>query len=210
MDAEATAEAAEVPPSRLGRLQEQLLPPVDQLGEDGHPKPTRMTPREQLVGAGLGIANVAIAAGSTMLMEKQQALALLFGVVASAVTVVGARVGNRLVTIVGLFLSTQRFSNTTLFVALVLPYYGAAMWMFLRYNRLVKEQSIRRRRQRAEARDAGTTTPRPARTRGGAAATPKAAKRPPPSKRYTPPKPPKRRPPPPTDRPKDRKGSTEP
>jgi len=197
--------APEVAPPRGVSLLERLLPPVDPLGDDGQPKPSHMTAREQQVAAGLGFANLAIAAGSAVAMEKQQALALAVGVVASAITLVGARVGNRLVAITGLFLSTQRFSSSTAFLALVVPYYGAAMWMFLRYNRLVKEKSIRRRQQRLEERGSTPAGPRPVRARRGAAGpAPTSKGRPPPSKRYTPPKPAKRRPPPPPAPPKDR------
>ncbi len=199
----------EVEPGPAGppTLVDRLLPPVDPKGEDGHPKPARMSQREQLVAAGLGFANVAIAAGAASTVERQQAAVLLAGLLASAVTVVGARVGNRIVAILGLFACVvTRNANTFVFLAFGLPYYAAAMWMFLRYNRLVKEQATRRRAQRAEARGTASTGSR----RQGKGATadttttaaPKA--RPGQSKRYTPPKPPKKRPPPPPKPPRDR------
>ena len=186
-------------------LVDRLLPPVDPKGEDGHPKPTRMSQREQLVAAGLGFANVAIAAGAASTVERQQAAVLLAGLVASAVTVVGGRVGNRIVAILGLFACVvTRNANTFVFLAFGLPYYAAAMWMFLRYNRLVKEQAGRRRAQRAEAR--ATAAPSSRRQGKGATAdtTTVAKARPGQSKRYTPPKPAKKRPPPPPKPPRDR------
>ena len=196
--------AAEVDPKGASLL-ERLLPPVDQVGEDGQPLPSRMTHREQLVAAGLGFANVAIVVGTASSVEKQQALVLLAGLMASAITLVGARVGNRILTIVGLFSATLvRPSSAAIFLAIVLPYYAAAMWMFLRYNRLVKAQAVARRQRRAES---GSATGGPAtgnrskRTHGKATA---AKARPTASKRYTPPKPVKKRPPPPPKPPRDR------
>lgn len=194
-------------PARAGLL-ERLLPPVDQKGEDGQPKPSRMTSREQLVAAGLGFANVAIVAGTASSIREQQALVLLAGLVASVVTVVGARVGNRLLGIVGLFAATLvRPSSAAIFLAIVLPYYAAAMWMFLRYNRLVKAQNIARRQQRIAARGAGqgSSATRSTRSkRGSKGEAPSARARPTASKRYTPPKPARKRPPPPTKPSKDR------
>ena len=198
-------QASEVdPPVKAGLLQ-RLLPPVDQQGEDGQPKPSRMAPREQLVAAGLGFANVAIVAGTVSSIREQQALVLLAGLLASAITVVGARVGNRLLGIVGLFAATLvRPSSAAIFLAIVLPYYAAAMWMFLRYNRLMKAQNIARRQQRIEARrsgGAGSST----RPKGTGKPGKPAAKAPPTaSKRYTPPKATKKRPPPPAKPPRDR------
>ena len=197
------------PAARPGLLQ-RLLPPVDQQGEDGQPKPSRMAPREQLVAAGLGFANVAIVAGTASSVQEQQALVLLAGLLASVITVVGARVGNRLLGMVGLFAATLvRPSSAAIFLAVVLPYYAAAMWMFLRYNRMMKAQNIARRQQRMEARSAaggGSSrakgAARPGRSGSGKPSTAKAL--PTASKRYTPPKPTKKRPPPPAKPPRDR------
>jgi len=200
-------DGAEDEPSGPSGLAARLLPPVDLLGDDGLPKPTRMTPREQLVAVGLGLANVAIAAGASSTMADQQALVLIAGLVASAITVVGGRVGNRILAIVGLFATTLvRPSSATIFLAVVLPYYAAAMWMFLKYNKLVKAQAVLRREQRSEARSSGT--PRASRSQGkttsGKNGAAKAKARPIASKRYTPPKPVKKRPPPPAKPPRDR------
>ncbi len=204
-----TDEAPEGEVVRPGRpkLIERLLPPVDLNGDDGQPKPSRMTQHEQLLGAFLGIANVTLAAGAASAMDSQQVLALIAGLVAAAVTVVGARVGNRIVTILGLFACVvTRDTNTSLFLAFGLPYYAAAMWMFLRYNRLVKAQAVRRRQDRAGVKSgpgaAGPGRPRKTNTRSTAAA--KAKARPTASKRYTPPKPVRKRPPPPPQPPRDR------
>lgn len=187
-------------------LLERLLPPVEVNGEDGQPKPVRMTQREQWVAAGLGVANVAIAAGAASALKDQQALALLAGLAAAVITLVGAYKGNRIVAIVGLFSATLvRPASTTIFLAVVLPYYGAAMWMFLRYNKLVKAQAVLRRQQRSETRG-----PRPARSgrargKGATAAeSTKKSARPSASKRYTPPKPVRKPPPPPSKPPRDR------
>jgi hypothetical protein len=182
---------------------ERLLPPVDPLGEDGHPKPTRMDHREQLVAAGLGFANVAIAAGAASGVERQQALVLLAGLLASAVTLVGARVGNRIVAILGLFACVvTRNADTFVFLAFGLPYYAAAMWMFLRYNRITKAQATRRRAERVAAKGSAPSTGKGSRPSAQAAAASKP--RPSRSKRYTPPKPAKKRPPPPPKPPRDR------
>jgi len=192
----------EVEPPGRGLI-ERLLPPVDLLGEDGLAKPTRMTPREQLVAGGLGLANVALAAAAASTMQREQAFALIAGLVASAVTVAGARIGNRLVGIVGLFATTLvRPSSASIFLAVVLPYYVAAMWMFLKYNRLVKAQGAARRQQRSDG--TGGATPRTNRSSDKRSNGKVAAKaRPTASKRYTPPKH-KKRPPPPTKPPRDR------
>ncbi|MEO5680148.1 MAG: hypothetical protein ABIS47_10815 [Acidimicrobiales bacterium] len=185
-------------------LLERLLPPVELAGEDGNLKPSRMTPREQLVAAGLGLANVAITAGTAGVVHRQQALVLLAGLAASVITVVGARVGNRILTMVGLFASTLvRPSSALIFLAIVLPYYGGALWIFLKYNRLVKEQGVLRRQQRAEGRGAASGS-RPGRTTATRAGSSAAKAGPPRSKRYTPPKPQKKRPAPPTKPPRDR------
>ena len=202
--------ASEVDPAVRPGLLQRLLPPVDQHGEDGQPKPSRMAPREQLVAAGLGFANVAIVAGTASSVQDQQALVLLAGLLASVITVVGARVGNRLLGMVGLFAATLvRPSSAAIFLAVVLPYYAAAMWMFLRYNRMMKAQNIARRQQRIEARGAGggggssraRGAGRPGRSGSG---TPPTRALPTASKRYTPPKPTKKRPPPSAKPPKDR------
>jgi len=185
-------------------LLERLLPPVDPLGEDGVAKPARMSQREQLVSAGLGFANVAIAAGAASSMRSQQALALLAGIVASAVLIGGARVGNRIVAMLGLFACVvTRNAGTVVFLAFSLPYYAALTWMFLKFNRLTKAQAIVRRQQRSEARAAAPARGGRTSTKSvpGAAAT---KVRPTASNRYTPPKPPKRRPPPPSKPPPDR------
>jgi len=187
-------------------LLHRLLPPVSLLGDDGEPKPSRMTEREQLVAVGLGLANVAIAAGTASSVGNQQAFVLLAGLLASVVTVVGARVGNRILTMVGLFASTlARPSSAAIFLVIVLPYYAAAMWIFLKYNRMVKEQGALRRKQRGEQRGASAASPRTNRppARGGAKnASAKAA--PTRSKRYTPPKARRKPPPPPTKPPRGR------
>ena len=188
---------------------ERLLPPVDQHGEDGSLKPSRMTPREQLVAAGLGFANVAISAGIASVVTQHQVLVLLAGLLASVLIVVGARLGNRLLTLAGLFTST--LISGQIFFALALPYYAAAFWIFVKYNRLVKDQAALRRQQRAEQRGAIAGSSRPGRTQGkrgkrGKAGSAKAPAKaaPPKSKRYTPPKPQKKRPAPPPKPPKDR------
>jgi len=171
-------------------LVERLLPPVELHGEDGSLKPTRMTPREQLVAAGLGFANVAVSAGIASVVTSNQAFVLLAGLAASVVILVGARAGNRLIALAGLFASTLISGGT--FFALAVPSYVGAFWIFLKYNRLVKEQGALRRQQRAEQRKAGGGGAGPPRGKAGAArpgsaSTP--AKVPPPkSKRYTPPK----------------------
>jgi hypothetical protein len=194
------------PGSRPGLLQ-RLLPPVSLVGDDGAVKPSRMTPREQLVAAGLGLANVAITVGMASSVTDQQAFVLLAGLLASVVTVVGARVGNRILALVGLFGCTlARPSSAAIFLAIVLPYYGAAMWIFLKYNRVVKEQGNLRRQQRAEERKAGGGPPTrkgKAPPKGGAKKTP-AKLAPPKSKRYTPPKARRKPPPPPPKPPRDR------
>ncbi len=178
-------------PADRAPLVERLLPPVDQHGEDGMPKPSRMTPREQLVAAGLGFANVAVSAGIATVVTGNQALVLLTGLLASVLMVVGARVGNRLVALAGLFTST--LISGQIFFLLTLPFYAGAFWIFLKYNRMAKDLGARRRQQRAEQRGAIAAKPGAGRTRGkpGAAkggAGPTAAKAPPPkSKRYTPP-----------------------
>lgn len=192
---EKVTDAAQAEPQRPPSLLDRLLPPVEQLDADGHVMPSRMTRREQLVAAGLGFANVAIVAATATGIESQQALFLLTGLLASAATVVSAKLGNRLVAMAGLFASTLlRPGSTAIFFALVIPYYAAFVWMFLRYNRLTKAKSIRVRQQRLEARAARTGTTKPS---GGArkAASPSSGKaRPGASKRYTPPKAKKRRP----------------
>lgn len=185
-------------------LLERLLPPVDQLGADGEPKPSRMDRREQLVAAGLGLANIVVSGAMVSTMKDQRGLVLAAGLASSVVTLVGARMGNRLLAMGGLFLSVlTRSSSTGLSFAFGVPYYGAAFWMFLRYNRLVKAQAALRRQQRSEGkggRPAPTSAGRsPA--KGGAAST---KARPNASKRYTPPKPVKKRPPPPSKPPRDR------
>jgi len=189
-------------------LLERLFPPVDPLGQDGQPKPSRMDRREQLVAIGLGFANIAIAAVMARAIDREQGLALLAGLFASALTLIGGRLGNRLVAMFGLFLSvvTRSSSSTAIFFAFGAPYYGAAFWMFLRYNKLVKAQAVLRRQQRSAKGGAAA----PARGRrsdgnGPSATSAKSAKsRPSASKRYTPPKPVKKRPPPPTKPPRDR------
>lgn len=175
----------------------RLLPPVELLGADGQPKPTRMTPTEQLVAAGLGVANIAIAAATASSVKSQQALVLAAGLAASVITVLGARVGNRIVTIVGLFASALSVNSGAGFFPLIVPYYGAATWIFLKYNKLVKSQAILRRQQRAVA---GPRSAGPA-ARGKAPATKATPTK---SKRYTPPKVRKKRPAPPTKPPRDR------
>lgn len=194
------------PPEGLGSgagVLNRLLPPVSPVGDDGVVKASRMTPREQLVAAGLGLANVAITVGTASSVADQQAFVLLAGLVASAITLAGARVGNRIVALVGLFASTlARPSSAAIFLAIVLPYYAAAVWMFLKYNRVVKEQGNVRRQQRAEQRKAGTTRTGKAPAKGGkqTAAKPAPTK----SKRYTPPKARRKPPPPPAKPPRDR------
>lgn len=198
-------ETGPVEPSEPGSssLVERLLPPVDPLGEDGHPKPARMDHREQLVAAALGLANVAVATASASAVQRQQALVLLAGLLASTVTLVGARVGNRIVAILGLFACVvTRNANTFVFLAFGLPYYAAAMWMFLRYNRLTKAQAVRRRSERTAAKGSATAAAKGSRPSGKA--TVPAKSRPTKSKRYTPPKPAKKRPPPPPKPPRDR------
>ncbi len=186
------------------RLLERLLPPVDQLGKDGEPKPSRMDRREQLVAIGLGFANIAIAAVMASAIDRQQGLALLAGLFASALTLIGGRLGNRLVAMFGLFLSvvTRSSSSTAIFFAFGAPYYGAAFWMFLRYNKLVKAQATLRRQQRS-AKGGPPAAPR-GRRRDPGDLSARPTSRPSASKRYTPPKPVKKRPPPPTKPPRDR------
>jgi len=193
-------------PSKGSTLFERFVPPVDPLGDDGEPRPSRMTQREQMVAVGLGLANVAIAAGAASTMHNQRGLALLAGLVASAITIVGARVGNRILTMVGLFASVvTRSSSTVVFLTFGLPYYAAALWMFMKYNRLVKAQTLLRRQQREESRGSGGTRPATGSSRGKAGnGKASATSRPSASKRYTPPKPPKKRPPPPAKPPRDR------
>ena len=197
-----TDDQATDPTPRVSLLH-RLLPPVSPLGDDGEPKPSRMTEREQLVAAGLGVASVAVSGGIANVVTNNQAAILLAGLLASAVILVGARVGNRLLVLTGLFAST--LISGQIFFAVALPYYAAAIWIFLKYNRLVKEQAALRRKQRAEQRGA---TPASSRTnrppaRGGAKnASAKAA--PTRSKRYTPPKARRKPPPPPTKPPRDR------
>jgi hypothetical protein len=194
----------EVTPSRGANVFARFVPPVDPLGEDGHARPSRMTQREQMVAVGLGLANVAIAAGTASAMENQRGLALLAGLLASVITIVGARVGNRIMTMVGLFASVvTRSSSTVVFLTFGMPYYAAALWMFMKYNRLVKAQTLLRRQQRSESKGpgGGAATSTRGRVESGTAA-PKG--RPTKSKRYTPPKPPKKRPPPPSKPPRDR------
>ncbi|CAA9249740.1 MAG: hypothetical protein AVDCRST_MAG76-2217 [uncultured Acidimicrobiales bacterium] len=183
-------------------LVERLLPPVDQHGEDGSLKPSRMTPREQLVAAGLGFANVGVSAAIASVVTQHQVLVLLAGLLASVLILVGARVGNRLLALAGLFTST--LISGQIFFALALPYYAGAFWILPKYNRMTKAQAALRRRQRAEQRGRVGGTSRPGRTqpRPGKAASAKAA--PPKSKRYTPPKAQKKRPAPPPKPPKDR------
>lgn len=189
-----------------GALIDRLLPPVNPLGEDGAPKPSRMTPREQLVAAGLGLANVAITAGTASAVHRQQLFVLLAGLLASALTLVGARAGHRIIAMLGLFAATlARPSSATIFLVIILPYYAAAMWIFLKFNRLTKEQGPLRRQQRSERRSTNGATPRSGRTQVNGGSGPSSAKAiPTKSKRYTPPKPPKRRPPPPSKPPRDR------
>jgi len=187
------------------RLIGRLLPPVDQLGEDGEPKPSRMDRREQLVAIGLGVANIAIAAVMASAIDRQRGLALLAGLLASALTLVGGRLGNRLVAMFGLFLSvvTRNAASSAAFFAFGAPYYGAAFWMFLRYNKLVKAQAVLRRQQRSAK--GGPPAATGGRRRDASGPSPKsAASRPSASKRYTPPKPVKKRPPPPPKPPRDR------
>lgn len=194
-------------PQRL-RVVDRLLPPAEQVGDDGHPKASRMAPREQLVAAGLGVANVAITVGTASTLERGQALVLLGGLLASALTLVGARVGNRILALVGLFAATlTQNSGGPLFLVVVLPYYAAAIWIFLRYNRVVKEQGALRRKQRAEQRTAGggaRTDRTSAKGRAKNAKKTSAKAAPPKSKRYTPPKARRKPPPPPPKPPRDR------
>jgi len=185
-------------------LAERLLPPIDQLGKDGEPKPSRMDRREQLVAVGLGFANIALAAVTASVIDRQRGLAFLAGLAASALTLIGARLGNRVVAMFGLFLSVvTRSSSTIVFFAFGVPYYGAAFWMFLRYNRLVKAQAALRRQQRGQGRGSLAAAPRAGRTQAKASPG-KTKARPSASKRYTPPKPVKKRPPPPPKPPRDR------
>ncbi len=193
---------------RLG-IVDRLLPPVEMLGEDGHPRPSRMTRREQLVAAGLGVGNVAISGGIAGVVHHNQGLVLLAGLAASVVTLVGARVGNRILALVGLFAST--LVSGQIFFAFALPYYAGAIWIFLKYNRLTKAQGVLRRQQRAEQQGGRTAGTRSGRAQGkggsgGKGATGKGPAKlgPPRSKRYTPPKPVKKRPPPPPKPPRDR------
>lgn len=197
---------------RHGRVPviERLLPPVDQQGEGGSLKPSRMTPREQLVAAGLGFANVAISGAIASIVTNHQVLILLAGLLASVLIVVGARVGNRLLALAGLFTST--LLSGQIFFALAVPYYAAAFWIFLKYNRLMKDQAAIRRQQRTEQRGATGGAARSGRTQGksgsagsrGAGSKASAKGAPPKSKRYTPPKAQKKRPAPPPKPPKDR------
>ena len=173
-------------------LVERLLPPVQLHGEDGSLKPVRMTPREQQAAAGLGFLNVAITVFLANVVERDKALVLITGVLAAAAIIVGARVGNRLVTLAGLFASTLITGGA--YFVLAVPSYVGAFWIFLKYNRLVKDQAALRRQQRAEQRGSIAAKPRSGRTRGRSGAAKAAspstpAKAPPPkSKRYTPPK----------------------
>lgn len=196
----------ELAPAKRASVLNRLLPPVEPVGEDGAPKPSRMTSREQLVAAGLGVVNVAIAAGTASTVGDQQALVLLAGLLGSALTVVGARVGNRILAMVGLFACTlARPSSVGIFLAIVLPYYAAAMWIFLKYNRMVKEQGALRRQQRSDQRKAGAgPSPRTGRTPAKGDAKKSAKQAPPKSKRYTPPKARKKPPPPSSKPPRDR------
>jgi hypothetical protein len=193
--------------SQPATLLERLLPPVEQHDDEGNVMASRMTPREQLVAAGLGFANVAIVAATASGVKEQQALVVLAGLVASAMSVVGARVGNRLLAMAGLFGCTLlRPGSTAIFFALVFPYYGAFLWMFLKYNRLTKAKNLRIRQQRQEARAAarsGSATPSSRTPAGKGKAGTGAKPRPTASKRYTPPKA-KRRPPTPSKPPPDR------
>ena len=193
---------------RHGRVPviERLLPPVDQQGEGGSLKPSRMTPREQLVAAGLGFANVAISGAIASIVTNHQVLILLAGLLASVLIVVGARVGNRLLALAGLFTST--LLSGQIFFALAVPYYAAAFWIFLKYNRLMKDQAAIRRQQRTEQRGATGGGARYGRNQGkpggGGPGKAPAKAAPPKSKRYTPPKAQKKRPAPPPKPPKDR------
>ena len=200
-------EVPEAHPPPTPTVVERLLPPVELTDADGNTMPSRMTQREQLVAAGLGFANVAIVAGTAGAVTSQQGLVVLTGLLASAMAVAGARVGNRLLAMAGLFAATLlRPGSTAIFFVLVIPFYGAFVWMFLKYNRLTKAKNVRLRQKRLEARGAGAGS----RTSGrGAARTAKgkgsagAKSKPTASKRYTPPKI-KRRPPTPTKPPADR------
>jgi len=192
---------------RVG-LVDRLLPPVDQNGHDGLPKPSRMTPTEQWVGALLGVANVAVSAGVASVVTTNQALILLAGLGATALILAGARLGNRLLALTGMFAST--LVSGQIFFALAMPYYAGAFWIFLKYNRLVKQQASLRRQQRNDQRGSAPAGSRPGRKpaqpgRGkGPSAKSSGRTAPPKSKRYTPPKPPKKRPPPPSKPPRDR------
>ena len=184
-------------------LLHRLLPPVSLLGDDGAPKPSRMTEREQLVAAGLGVASVAVSGGIASVVTSNQAAVLLAGLLASAVILVGARVGNRLVVLAGLFAST--LVSGQIFFAVALPYYAAAIWIFLKYNRLVKEQAALRRKQRVEQRADSAASPRKGRPSGRSDAKKASSNAAPTrSKRYTPPKTRRKPPPPPTKPPRDR------
>ena len=201
-----TDDVTEADPAPPPTLIERLLPPVEQLDADGNAMPSRMTPREQLVAAGLGFANVAIVAATASSVTEQQGFVVLTGLVASAMAVVGARVGNRLLGMAGLFAATLlRPGSAALFFALVIPFYGAFVWMFLKYNRLTKAKNMRLRQKRLEARAAGSGKGLVSRTsaaKGNGSAGAKA--RPTASKRYTPPKVTKKRPPTPPKPPPDR------
>lgn len=204
-------EVTEADPTPPPPLVERLLPPVEQTDADGNAMASRMTPREQLVTAGLGFANVAIVAATAGAITNQQGLVVLTGLLASAMAVAGARVGNRLLGMAGLFAATLlRPGSTAIFFVLVIPFYGAFLWMFLKYNRLTKAKNLRLRQQRLEARAAARTGSRtsspstPGRGKAKAKGASSGAKaQPTASKRYTPPKA-KRRPPAPTKPPPDR------
>lgn len=203
-----TDDVAEAEPAPPPTLIERLLPPVEQLDADGNAMPSRMTPREQLVAAGLGFANVAIVAATASSVTEQQGFVVLTGIVASAMAVAGARVGNRLLGMAGLFAATLlRPGSTALFFALVIPFYGAFVWMFLKYNRLTKAKNMRLRQKRLEARAAGSgkgSVGRTSAAKGNGAASASTKARPTASKRYTPPKVTKKRPPTPPKPPPDR------
>ena len=197
-----TDDQATDPTPRVSVLH-RLLPPVSLVGDDGAPKPSRMTEREQLVAAGLGVASVAVSGGIATVVTSNQAAVLLAGLLASAVILVGARVGNRLVVLTGLFAST--LVSGQIFFAVALPYYAAAIWIFLKYNRLVKEQAALRRKQRSEQRTSSGASPRNGRQSGrGDAKNASSKAAPTRSKRYTPPKARRKPPPPPSKPPRDR------
>jgi len=165
-----------------------------------------MTPPEQLVAAGLGVANVGVSAWIATVVTNNQALVLLAGLLASALTVVGGRVGSRLLALAGLFASTLISGN--IYFPVAMPYYAGAFWIFLKYNRLTKAQASLRRQQRAEQRGttgAGPGAGRSSARKGKGGPAKIAGKAPPPkSKRYTPPKTKKKRTAPPAKPPKDR------